>query len=191
MKFEIRHLKSIAVVTCAIYALFLTEQTFAAQECQITLSESSVDFGRVTQPGSNDPSSANAIHTLGNRVISLNASCPQPGKLLIQLRGAKQSEQFRFARQGQVGVTLSNASLDGRSVNLAKVQSIGSPPGTSGSSIEAMPGDRVIPVSGSLPVEGSTLSMQIELKPQVPMTELRTRDAKTLEANLSFQISSY
>ncbi|MDI3270811.1 hypothetical protein [Pseudomonas sp. AL03] len=191
MKFEIRHLKSVAVVTCLIYGLFLAEQTFAAQECHITLSDSSVDFGRVMQPGSNDPASANAMHALGNRIVSLNASCPQAAKLLIQLRGAGQGEQFRFAQQGQVSVILSNASLDGRSVNLAKVQSIGAPPSTSGSSIEAMPGDRVIPVSGGLPVEGSTLSMQIEFKPQVPMTELRTRDAKTLEANLTFQISSY
>lgn len=191
MKFEMRHLKAIALMACVICAVFLAEQSVAAQECQITLSESNVDFGRVTQPGSNNPTSANAMHPLGNRIVSLNANCPQPAKLLIQLRGAGQGEQFRFAQGGQMGVTLSNALLDGRSVELAKVQLTGSAPSTSGSSIEAMPGDRVIPVSGGLPVVGSQLSMQIEFKPQVPMAELRTRDAKTLEANLSFQISSY
>ncbi len=191
MKFEIRPLKSFAMATCAISALFLMDQTFAAQECQITLSESNLDFGRVTQPGSNDPSSSNAMHSLGNRAVSLTAICPQPAKLLIHLRGSAQGEQFRFAQHGQLGVTLSNASLDGRPVDLAKVQSIGSPPEISRSSIEAMPGDRVIPVSGGWPVEGSMLSMQVDFKPQVPMAELRTRDAKTLESNLAFQISSY
>jgi hypothetical protein len=191
MKFEMRHLKAIALMACAIYAVFLAEQTFAAQECHITLSQSNVDFGQVRRPGSNDPASAQPLFPLGNRVVSLNASCPTPAKLLIQLQGAGQGEQFRFAQRGQLSVTLSNASLDGRSVDLAKVQSIGAPPSTSGASIEAMPGERVIPVSGGLPVEGSQLSMQVEFKPQVPIAELRTRDAKTLESNLTFQINSY
>ncbi|PHN30728.1 hypothetical protein [Pseudomonas sp. ICMP 460] len=191
MKFKTLHFQAIGLTACVLYALFLAEQTFAAQECQITLSDSNLDFGRVTQPGANDPASGNAMHPLGNRVISLNASCPQPAKLLIQLQGAGQGEQFRFAQRGQLGVTLSNASVDGRSVQLAKVQSLGAPPGNSSASIEAMPGDRVIAVSGGLPVEGSQLSMQVELKPQVPVAELRTRDTKNLEANLSFQINSY
>ncbi|MGE1154550.1 hypothetical protein [Pseudomonas kitaguniensis] len=191
MKFKTPNFQVIGLTACVLYSLFLAEQTFAAQECNITLSESNVDFGQVMRPGSNDPASGQPMFPLGNRVVSLNASCPTPAKLMVRLQGAGQGEQFRFAQRGQMGVTLSNASLDGRSVELAKVQSTGSAPGTSGSSIEATPGDRVIPISGGLPVVGSQLSMQVEFKPLVPMTELRTRDAKTLESNLSFQISSH
>lgn len=191
MNFAKRHVKKISLLACLIYGVLMSGQIFAAQECHITLSESNMDFGRVTQPGSNDPRSANNMHALGNRVISVNASCPQAAKLVLQVQGAALGEQFRFARQGQVGVYLSNALLDGRSVDLAKSQSIGAAPGASAASIMATPGDRVIPVSGGLPATGSVLSLQVEIRPLVAMAELRTRDAKTLEANLSFRISSY
>lgn len=54
-----------------------------------------------------------------------------------------------------------------------------------------MPGDMIIPVSGGVPVTGSVLSLQVEIHPVVPVAELRTREAKTLAANLSFQVRSY
>lgn len=75
-------------------------------------------------------------------------------------------------------------------MDLAQVQSKGEGASASGSSIVAVPGDRVIPVSGGLPVQGTVLSMQVQISPQVPISEMRTRDAKNLEAQLSFQISS-
>lgn len=190
MKFELRHLKIFALVAIAVYGVFLAEQSFA-QDCQINLSNPNMDFGQVNRPASNDSQSPNALQTLGRRAVSLNASCPIAAKLVIQVRGAAKGEQFRFAGQGQVGVTLSDALLDGRRVDLAQVSTLGGVPGTPGASIEAMPGDRVIPVSGGMALEGSVLSMQVDIHPMVPTAELRTRDAKTLEANLSFQVSSY
>jgi hypothetical protein len=162
-----------------------------ADDCRINLSESQMDFGQVIPPNSNVALNAGNLHSLGNRFISLNASCPQPSKLLLVLRGEQLGADFKFAKQGQTRVILSNALLDGRSVDLAQIKSPGVAPGAYSSSIIAAPGDMIIPVSGGLPATGSVLSLQVEVQPVVPVAELRTRDAKTLEANLSFQVKTY
>ncbi|MGV8889719.1 MAG: hypothetical protein ACOH2P_17110 [Pseudomonas sp.] len=190
MNFALRHLKKMTLAGCIIVGISVAGQALA-QDCQINLSESNMDFGRVIPPGSNDTLNAGNIHALGNRIISLNASCPKASKLMLVLRGETHGEQFKFAQTGQVRVRLSNALLDGRSVDLAQTKSVGAAPSAYGQSIEAVPGDMVIPVSGGQPAVGLVLSVQIEIRPLVPVSELRTRDAKTLEANLSFQVRSY
>ncbi|MEB0047315.1 MULTISPECIES: hypothetical protein [unclassified Pseudomonas] len=162
-----------------------------AQDCQVSLSNSTVDFGRVIQPSTNDALNAGNMHALGDRVISLNAICPSGSKVVLSLRGAQQGEQFKFAKQGNIRVSLSNAQLDGRRVELAQVKTLGAGPSAAAPSIVASPGDQVIPVSGGLPAEGSVLSVQIEVRPTVPVAELRTRDATTMESNLSFEVKTY
>ncbi|NBF05670.1 hypothetical protein GV819_25575 [Pseudomonas sp. Fl5BN2] len=171
MSVRMRHPKIIALASGLICAVFLSGQTFA-QECQINLSESNMDFGRVTQRSSSDPLDMGNLHALGNRFISLHTSCPGASKLMLLLRGDALGEQFRFAKQGRVSVSLSNAVLDGRNVELAQTKSVGAALGPHGSSIEAVPGDRVIPISGGLPAEGSVLSLQVEIRPVVPVAEL-------------------
>lgn len=190
MKTSMFNLRAISLGVLLISAAFASEQVLA-DDCQINLSQSQMDFGQVMPPSTNVALNAGNLHSLGNRVISLNASCPKPSKLLLVLRGEQLGADFRFAKQGQTRVALSNALLDGRSVDLAQVKAPGTAPGASSPSIIAVPGDMIIPVSGGLPATGSVLSLQVEIQPVVPVAELRTRDAKTLEANLSFQVRAY
>ncbi len=186
MKTSMFSLKALSLGALLIGIASVSGQALA-DDCKINLSQSQMDFGQVIPPNSNVALNAGNQHNLGNRVVSLNASCPQPSKLLLVLRGEQLGADFKFAKQGQTRVTLSNALLDGRSVDLAQVKT----PGTYSSSITVAPGDMIIPVSGGLPATGSVLSLQVEIQPVVPVAELRTRDAKTLEANLSFQVRTY
>jgi hypothetical protein len=183
-------LRAFSLVALLLGAASGSEQALA-DDCRINLSESQMDFGQIIPPNSNVALNAGNMHDLGNRVISLNATCPQPSKLLLVLRGEQFGADFKFAKQGQTRVALSNALLDGRTVDLAQIKSPGGAPGTYSSSITAVPGDMIIPVSGGMPATGSVLSLQVEIQPVVPVAELRTREAKTLEANLSFQIRTY
>jgi hypothetical protein len=105
--------------------------------------------------------------------------------------GEHQAEQFKFAQRGNISVSLSNAQLDGRRVDLAQIKTSGAVPGVSSPSLVATPGDLIIPTSGGVTAEGSVLSVQIEVRPMIPVAEFKTRDTKTLEANLSFEVRAY
>ena len=186
MTIALRYLKKIPLALGLVYGLLAAQQAFA-EECQVNLSESVMDLGRLSHPGSNNAPSPGNLYALGERTLSLNATCPGATKLMLLLQGDTLGDKFRLAQRGQVSVTLSNALLDGRNVDLARVKDT-TVPDVSGSSIVAVPGDRVIPVSGGLPAEGSNLSVQIDIRPLVPVTELSSRDAKTLEGHLSFEV---
>lgn len=162
-----------------------------ANECKISLSDANVDFGRIMQPGANDTLGAGNMHVLGKRSITLNAICPKEAKLVLSLRGAQLGEQFKFAKKGNININLSNAQLDGHRVELAKIEAPGSVPTSSGPSVIAVPGDMVIPVSVGMPAQGSVLSIQVEISPIVPVAELRTREATTMESNVSFEVRNY
>ncbi|MBC3209344.1 hypothetical protein HU755_21305 [Pseudomonas sp. SWRI111] len=190
MNTSMTSLKAFALGALLISTVSAAGQALA-EDCQISLSQTQIDYGQVIPPNSNVALNAGNMHDLGNRLISLNASCAQPAKLLLMLRGEQLGADFKFAGHGQTRVALSNALLDGRRVDLAQIQSPGAAPGASSSAINVVPGDMIIPVSGGVPATGSVLSLQVEIQPVVPVSELRTRDAKTLEANLSFQVRSY
>lgn len=183
------YLKKIPLALGLVCGLLATQEAFA-QECQINLSDSVIDLGQLSHPGSNNVPSPGNLHALGERTISLNASCPGATKLMLLLQGDRLGDKFRFAQRGQVSVTLSNALLDGRNVDLARVKDT-TVPDVFGPSIVAVPGDRVIPVSAGLPAEGSNLSLQIEIRPLVPVAELSSSEAKTLESNVSFEVRGY
>jgi hypothetical protein len=180
-------LRTLTLAALLVSGGLLSEQALA-NDCRINLSESQMDFGQIIPPSSNQAPGPGSLHALGNRVVSLNASCPKASKLMLVLRGEQLGADFKFARQGKTSVVLSNALLDGRSVDLAQIKSPGAVPASYSSSITATPGDMVVPVSGGLQATGSVLSLQVEIRPLVPVSELRTRDAKTLEANLSFEV---
>lgn len=190
MNISTRRLKVTILGTLLLLGLMAGEKA-SAQECKVNLSNSNVDFGRVIQSGANSTLSVGNIHALGNRTISLNAICPQDSKMVLSLRGTQLGEQFKFAKQGSISVNLSNALLDGRRVDLAQVKTPGGVPGVVAASVVAVPGEIVMPMSGGVPAQGAVLSIQIEVRPLVPVAELRTRDATTLEADLSFEVRSY
>ena len=190
MKTSLLSLRAFSLAALLIAIALASEQVWA-DDCRINLSQSQIDFGRVIPPGSSAALNAGNLHNLGNRVVSLNASCPQLSKLLLELRGEQLGADFKFANQGQTRVTLSNAFLDGHSVDLARVKSPGAASSVYSSTINVAPGDMIIPISGGLSATGSVLSLQVHIQPLVPVAELRAREAKTLEANLSFQVRTY
>lgn len=162
-----------------------------ADTCEIHLGESNLNLGQIANPGANAPTISNGLYPVGTRFISLNVSCPTHSKLLLILRGDRVAEQFRFATNGQLKVSLSNALLDGRAVDLAQIRAVGDTPRQPSSIIEVSPGDLVVPVSAGLAAEGTLLSIQIEVSPAITLDEFRTLDRKTIEGNLSIEVREY
>lgn len=162
-----------------------------AESCEIRLGQADLDFGQIQHPGANPALDAQRLYALGARYVSLNASCPDSAKLMLILRGDSVGDSFRFAAQSRLKVRLSNALLDGRAVDLALIRAVGEVPGPPASTVDVVPGDLIVPVSAGLAAQGKLLSLQIEVSPGVAMDEFNTRDRKTLEGNLSFEIRQH
>lgn len=182
--------KTTALTMLVVGWLTWVDQAFA-QECNISLSNSSVDFGQVIQPGPSDALNSGNMHGLGYRAISVNVVCPEASKMALSFRGEQLGGKFKFAKQGNILINLSNALMDGRRVDLAQVKTPGAVPEAFAASVEVVPGEMVIPISGGIPVEGAVLSVQVEVRPLMPVVELKTRDKTTLEANLSVEVKGY
>jgi hypothetical protein len=171
-------------------AVALISPQARAESCEMRIGQSELDFGQLRHPGAQISLDERNLYPLGTRHVALNASCPASTKLLLLVRGDSLAERFRFAA-GQLRVRLSNALLDGRAVNLATIRVVGEVPSAPASTIDVAPGDLVVPVSAWLAAEGTLLSMQIEVSPDMSLEEFKTRDRKTLEGHLSFEVRQY
>lgn len=158
-----------------------------ASECDLRVSESKVDFGRISRPSSRVLNASDGLQALSPRSISLSVHCAEPSALMLSLQGEAQRGHFRFSGQGHVVFTLSGALLDGRPVQLAR-STVDGAAGAYGPSVEVAPGDNIVPTIGGLPVSGTVWSMVVEISPLVSLADLRTADAKSLEARTEFEI---
>lgn len=157
-----------------------------ASECAITLSNTHVDYG-VQQ----HPSGAVALqgsHRLDSREIRLNASCRDDSAIELTLHGALHANQMKFSDQGQVSIRLSRAQLDGRPVGLAKPGDLGAT-GAGVESLAARPGDVIVPVEAGRPARGKALVLSLEIVPQLPLSDMRSRDAKVHEGQLRIDVN--
>ncbi|MHC8397952.1 DUF1120 domain-containing protein [Pseudomonas sp. MDT1-17] len=184
-----RYRTVVRVLLFLVGAMGLSSQHVHAETCELRLGQAELDFGQFRHPGGTLDS--RDVHPVGTRYVSLQASCPAPTRLAVMVRGDSQTEHFQFARSGQLKVRLSSALLDGRAIDLAPIRAASEVPGTPASTIEVVPGDLVVPVSAGLVTEGQVLSMQIEVSPEVAISEFSTRDQKVLESHLNFEVRAY
>ena len=180
--------------TCALLILsaaLLTARQARAESCDIHLSQAKLDFGKQTSPEHRSAHDGQRQQAIGTRYVTLNVVCAVSTRLMLGLRGEGVAEQFRFAGQGQLQVLLSGALLDGQAVELTVLASPEEVPSTSAAAVQAAPGNLIVPVSGGRVVEGTLWSMQVEVTPSVPLEAFSTRDRKTLEGQVSFNLREF
>lgn len=170
-------------VLCAVA---LCSSSLLAAECDINLSTTHIDYGTQQHPAG--AVGQQATHNLDRREIRLTATCWDDSTIELHLRGAVLGNQMKFSDQGQVSVKLGQAQLDGRPVGLAKLTDIGAPT-TAVGTLAAAPDDTIVPMEGGLPARGKTLVLSLEIIPQLPLSDLRSRDAKVHEGNLRIDAS--
>lgn len=161
-----------------------------AQDCEVRLSQAHLDFGQVNYgdvSSAQNPGGDN-MHDIGTRFITLNASCPGASALSLQLRAKTLTGQYTYAKAGHLNLELSNASLDGKAVELAAITAPGEPVGESAAKIRVSPGVTVVPVLAGQAAQGESLSLTIQVTPSVPAEELIGRDMKTLEGEWEFEV---
>ncbi|MFL1388230.1 DUF1120 domain-containing protein [Pseudomonas tritici] len=161
--------------------LCLSSGAWGAQECQLNISESTLDFGLMNRAV---PLVPTPERLLGERRLSLTLNCAQATDMSLFFRGlAAGPERFRFTERGSYGLNASDAVLDGQAVELGLLTASGQAPSVSGSSLAWRADHGIVPMRGGAVVTGRSLSLQIDASAWASEDALRVRDAVTWDTS--------
>lgn len=106
---------------CLSLCLMLLAPQMVLADCQITASQSSLSYGRLS-PAERQLQGSSKI-TLTEKQVVVRAVCDTPSRIRLFVSSATTAgNQFGFGSRGTMNVTASQASLDDRAVRLSKVQ---------------------------------------------------------------------
>lgn len=161
--------------------LLLGSNAWGMDECQLNLSETRVDFGLMNRVVAQLPS---AERLLGERRLSLNLNCPNPTDMSLFYRAlAAGGERFQFTGRGSYGLRISDALLDGQAVELGLLPGSGQPAVSSGASLRWRPEHGIVPMRAGVPVNGRSLSLQLDVSAWAQEDALRVSDAVTWDTS--------
>ena len=158
----------------------------ASERCDAQLSESLVDYGRMTrgQLLERQPDSARA--SLGTRRVTLTAVCAERTAMVLSFQGATADDTaFRFAANDRFTLKVLDAQLDGKPVRLAAAQADATGFAASAS---LRPGDRMSPVDGAGLAQGQRLTVQLEIEPFVGAAATRVAAESRWEGAGRFEV---
>ncbi|AZP73497.1 DUF1120 domain-containing protein [Pseudomonas poae] len=162
-------------------AILLFSVAANADECQLNLSESRLDFGLMNRAVALVPS---AERLLGERRVSLTLNCPHPVDMSLFYRGlGAGAERFRFTERGSYGLQVRDAMLDGQAVELGLIAGSGQQPIATATALAWRPEHGIVPLRGGVPVTGRNLSVQIDASAWASEDASRVRDAVTWETS--------
>lgn len=151
-----------------------------ADECQLTLSQSRLDFGVMNRAVQRN---SGAEIVLGERRLSLNLNCPTPTDMHVFYRAlAATAERYRFTERGSYRVHISDAVLDGQAVELGLTGGQGQAPSARGRTLDWRPDQAIVPLRDGAPTTGSSFSAQLLVNAWAQADALQVRDAVTWEA---------
>lgn len=160
--------------------VLLGSAAWGAEECQLNLSQTQLDFGLMNRAVMFTPAPE---RLLGERRLSLTLNCPHPTDMSLFYRGLGAGPQrFRFTERGSYGLSISDAVLDGQAVELGLIAGQGQPPSAVSSQLAWQPGHGVVPMRGGIAVTGRNLSMQIDARAWANEDATQVRDAVTWDS---------
>ena len=146
-----------------------------ADECQMNLSEPTLDFGLMNRAVAGIPT---AERLLGERRLSLTLNCPNASDMHLFYRAmASSAERFRFTDLGSYSLRVSDAVLDGQAVELGLLAGRGQPVVASGANLLWRPEHGIVPLRAGVPVSGRSLSLQLQTSAWASAAAARVNDA--------------
>ncbi|PIF78761.1 hypothetical protein CLU95_5959 [Variovorax sp. 54] len=158
----------------------------ASAHCDAQLSESLVDYGRMTRAQLQERQPDPARASLGKRRVTLTAVCAERTAMELSFQGAAADDTgFRFATNDRFTLRMLDAQLDGKPVRLAapQVDATGLAP-----SPVLRPGDRMSPVDGAGLAQGQRLTVQLEIEPFVGAAATRVAGESRWEGAGRFEV---
>ena len=162
-------------------SLLLGANAWGADECQLNLSDTVVDFGLMSRAVALAPA---AERLLGERRLSLTLNCPTPTDMSLFYRGMTAgNERFQFTPRGSYSLRVSNAVLDGQAVELGLLAGSGQPAISTGATLRWRPEHGIAPMRAGVPVSGRSLSLQLEASAWALEEASRVSDAVTWDTS--------
>lgn len=159
----------------------LIAQGARADNCQLSLSQSSIDYGVIRREALVESPTLG----LGTRTLHLSVLCEEPSAMALRFVGVADGQAFRFGRQGRFRLRLKQALVDGRAVEWEGAHVPGET--TSG---QLLPGQILVARAAGVPVTGRRLTAQVEIDTDLPSDALQVRSQTSLEGRGSFELIS-
>ena len=168
-------------LTAVLLVMGFAGNANALDECQLSLSESLLDFGQMSRLAQNDSAPE---RLLGERRLSLNFICPQTADMSLFYQAlAAGPQRLQFTEHGSYAIQVSNGVLDGQPVELGLVPALGQPPSASGAVLNWRTGQGIAPVQGGAVLMGKNLSLQLTFSAWADIAATQVRDATLWEVS--------
>lgn len=167
-------------------ALLFPKITHAAPpDCHISQGLPEIDYGHLT-PTSGIASQTSL--TMSERAVTVTVNCLKPKRVALLFDGeGLNGKAFRFGESGKVGVTLSSATVDGRSVGLSRWNK----GARSEDRLAILAGDSIVWQDGAQVASGTLFTVVIGVEPTVSTQALHARDITVLESRIRMRLETY
>ena len=156
--------------------------------CQLTSSNSNVDYGPQSRWQMQDVEGRSQSVTPGKRQLSVSVVCPFTHEMRLKVMGSGNAHGgFRFGENGEVQVRVIGAQLDGEEVQIAPANPAGTPIGSPQSSLTLSPNETFSAVSGNQPAQGKAFNVRLEIQPVLTDKDARVSSRQANDASLSFE----
>lgn len=149
--------------------------------CTLSVSASVIDYGNQSRWQLQDAASGQV--TPGKRTLMLSVVCPytQPFKLALR-------SDLRYGAQGKINVSLSQAQLDGQSIQLASTTMNGILDGSPDESLRLQSGSRFAAVQNGRLATGKSLTLRMEIEPLLAESDTHVSAHQSNEATLTLEL---
>ena len=188
---SIRHLHMLKVLLIqrVLVIMLLPVGSALAANCEMRLSDSIVDYGRLNRAELLDQQTVSGVMSLGKKNMTLHILCQRPGVSMLRYRAvAADQNLFQFTDKGKYSVRLSNAVVDGNTVELGLVQAQEQMPTTAAASVLLTPATAVVAMSGAQRAQGKSFSVQVEIEAHIAEESTRVREETILQASGVFEL---
>ncbi|WP_211445223.1 DUF1120 domain-containing protein [Collimonas humicola] len=186
LKKNIGRRKLLCLLVIFILNLTVALPSFAAaQPCTISLSQTQIDYGRVSPADVSRQRHTHDGFSLGKQMIVLNVVCAEPTRFGIVFRGTVENKGFATENgQGTFSLVLTQAQADGQAVSWNRTDDIG----RNNQRILLAPDVEARPLLAGQSVPISRLTVLVEIETKFPAAQARVVSDLTFSGRGQFQI---
>ncbi|MFJ3462006.1 hypothetical protein [Achromobacter spanius] len=174
----------------ALACFLIATACSAAAECRFSISNPEIDYGALYR-GELMSQGRAPMFSLSKRELTLTAVCTEATPFVMRFSGdAASTNSYRFATNGNFTIRLSNATVDGSRIDLARSAGAGGALSVPASSVMLTPGAAVAPMAGGHAVSGKVFSAQVEFETHIDEPSTRVRDVTVLQGGGAFELGA-
>ncbi|EPU3947205.1 MULTISPECIES: DUF1120 domain-containing protein [Klebsiella] len=168
----------------------LLSGTVRAEECQITLSRTKIDYNQIRRD--DIVSTTQNWHKLSEWEVNVNVSCSEMHQMAVLVQGsAGEKGRFLFGARGGVGIKVENITVDGKSYSAGKTadQLNFTPESGTTSPLYVRNNEAVIAVENNVVPQGKQMSFRVMLFPVLNESMFSgNTDNTTMEADIAWRL---